>query len=116
MAKQTQETLNGQELNEKTLQNAIRILAAELSNAAKSVDPYKTALAQGVLYKSFLHILGTRFKSFYSSGSRELILPIDKKSRTSPRYFVSKELESYAPLFQPTVKIEARLQVSGINI
>ncbi|OXA54699.1 Xanthine dehydrogenase [Folsomia candida] len=109
-ASQTENFLVGKDLNKGTLTSTMDTLEAELKPDETPTDGsqiYRKTLAQSLLYKAILSILGESVKSSVKSGGQDL----EHGPMSGKQTFESDQKEW--PLYQPIPKLEADVQASG---
>ncbi|XP_069995409.1 xanthine dehydrogenase/oxidase isoform X1 [Penaeus vannamei] len=110
-ASATEAALEGKSLeDEGVLQAAMQALAAEIKPDNLPQDPspeYRLSVAQTLLYKMVLGILGNAASSTVTSGATDLERP-----ESSGQQEYDQNTETW-PLGQPIPKLEARMQCAG---
>ncbi|CAG7832627.1 unnamed protein product, partial [Allacma fusca] len=106
----TEEFLNGKTLNDTTLQGAMKTLEREVNpdvNPTEGGSVYRKILAQALLYKFFVGLLGDAVNAKYKSCSTDIERGPNYAKQT---YEFDK---SEWPLYEPVMKLEAPFQCSG---
>ncbi|OXA40303.1 putative aldehyde oxidase 1 [Folsomia candida] len=109
-ATQTENFLFGKNLDKGALIKTMDTLEAELKpdhNPTEGSTIYRKTLAQSLLYKTILSILGDSVKAPLRSGGQDL----EHGPMSGQQTFDSDQKEW--PLYQPIPKIEAAVQASG---
>ncbi|CAG7709161.1 unnamed protein product, partial [Allacma fusca] len=109
-ASSTEEFLNGKKLNDKALQGAMKTLEREVNpsvNPTEGGSVYRKRLAQALLYKFFVGLLGDAVNAKYKSCSTDIERGPNHGKQT---YEFDK---SEHPLYEPVMKLEAPFQCSG---
>ncbi|CAL8110876.1 unnamed protein product [Orchesella dallaii] len=109
-ANNTEEYLDGKQLNISTIQGAMKMLENELvpdSELGNSKPAYRIGLAQSYLYKFILQILGNDVDPRLRSGAYE----IERTLTSGKQTFETDRLKW--PLNQPIPKMDSLAQVSG---
>ncbi|XP_021947093.1 xanthine dehydrogenase/oxidase [Folsomia candida] len=107
---QTENFLFGKDLNKGTLTSTMDTLEAELKpneTPTEGSQTYRKTLAQSLLYKTILSILGESAKASIKSGGQDL----EHGPMSGKQTFESDQKEW--PLYQPIPKLEAAVQASG---
>ncbi|XP_068204498.1 xanthine dehydrogenase/oxidase-like isoform X2 [Palaemon carinicauda] len=107
----TESVLAGKSLEDQSVvQAAVESLASEIKPDESPLEPapaYKVAIAQNMLYKTILGIIGDVASPDVSSGATDLVRPLSSGKQ------VYDENQEIWPLGQPIPKIEAHIQCSG---
>nr|XP_045608547.1 xanthine dehydrogenase/oxidase-like [Procambarus clarkii] len=107
----TEAVISGQSLEqESVLQAAMAALAEEIqpdSQPADASPQYRLALAQNLLYKTILGIVGDAAAANVASGATDLVRPV-----SSGQQSFDQNTDVW-PLAQPVMKLEAPIQCTG---
>ncbi|CAG0914560.1 unnamed protein product [Notodromas monacha] len=110
-AKETEEFLTGKKLTEESVvQEALAVLGGELKESKTDVEAsfsYRARLAQGLLYKFILGVLGDAVPEKLRSGATNLSREI-----SSGKQEITSDPKDY-PISKPIPKIEAWNQTAG---